>query len=66
MLPGTVSVPVEIISDHKYPELYSHSSNDLIPSLQDISGLYCLKEILPLHRVSDPSIAMFYTGKYKL
>ena len=63
---NTVSLPVQIIKDHKYPELDSHSSYHLIPNLEDFRGIYCLKESLPLHSVSDSSIAMFCPGKYKL
>jgi len=54
------------IKDHKYSKLDSHSSYNLIPNLEDFRGIYCLKESLPLHSVSDSSIVMFCPGKYKL
>jgi len=62
----TVSLPVQIIKDQKYPELDSNSSYELIPNLEDFRGIYCLKESLPLHSVSDSSIAMVCPCKYKL
>jgi hypothetical protein len=57
-----VSFLVYTVNDHRYPELDSQSSKDLIPDFYDFSGRYCFLERQLFHEVRDTSTEMFCEG----